>query len=398
MVFFFEIILKDMNMSKLGHIVATAEDAASALEADENFSMSAEVTDTISDMDSDINSIEGTENAVSDAMDSVDQLSEVSETVAEGGPITDTEIAVVESLHASVLQRLGLDQHVLTTESRSTLTRQRLVSTLEDSKGGIVSKIVSALKAAISMVTGFISGLLQNRTLLRKYLEGIKAKVGDYDDEKDVKTVDAKFKSASHVNDAFKNCDELIDFSEEYVKAFSPFVQNPDKLFNPVTGKNQGAVIELLNAEHLENSNYAGGQQLIVYEEEDDNSPTKLEMKAGATAVTEGARLSKAECSSIIDAALKTLKDLDRVQKYSNTAVYLLKQMINMIVKKASDVGARLNHLAKNAEGVTRNVIRGVNTTVASIIRKGLQRVTTRVPSIVFKQIKAAGDYVRASL
>lgn len=352
-----------------------------------------ELTDEITDLESGIGLMGNQADVLDTAADSVEQITEVQDTIAadENAPVTETEIAVMESFSRSIMHTLGLPDVVLTTESRSNLSRSEIIATMESQKQGIISKIVAAMKSLMDMVAGFVKRIIENRTLLGRYLSSLQKKIVNHKDQGG--KVPSKFKDATSVLKALDSSEKLINISDRAVSEFKSIEKTTELGFDDLA--NSVKVIQTTDYSHgIGNPEMAGGG-LLQFKKDDK---VKIYVDTPSAPVTEGDRLSSQDCAKVIQLAMKVLGSLKKMESVGNRIVQFGKSMANKLSVMLNAHATARHEKAGNLDKAEESATRAMGRLAANAYRDLALNFGATVPSLAFKNIKAAADYVKASI
>lgn len=381
---------------KLGNLVATQESLGIDLseeEMDAARQSGPEITDSITEAESDLGMMDGASEAITDASVAVNQISEMQDAVADGGAVSTSEVVALESFHASIMQSLGLPYQRLTLESHRVITRESLVATLEEQKVSIIDRIANGVKSIVSFITGFIAKLLRNQTMLSKYLLSIKESIQRYNTQISPDAVKSGFADAGQASGALQACGRMIATANDAVSE----LQRIEVIKSGDTNELKKMVAELNSRSYdqiLGGAKLMGGSTIKFREGE----TLVFKQVAGETSITQGKRLTQQECNTLINQAINSLKTLGEMKKAGNIIVNAGKVLMSLIKAGAGRVKAKVQESQRNTvgkeEGDNMTAVNGAH----MFFRLVAMMFGSRVPTIVFKNIKAVGDYVRASV
>lgn len=391
---------------KLGNIISTVENLAGAqaeeeLQAQETATAVAEENGELAQAEI---KIEGEGDAIDDAFEAGDKVAELTD-VAEaslgedgedGEGLTESEAAMVQITHESIMASIGMpfDRKIFTSESFSSSAARRdtTVATIEglmDSAKELGSKIVAALKAALSTVMNFIAGLLKNRALMDKHLVNLQAKVAALKDgkaKKDTLTAGAKALSVGGkaspetAKVQLKNALQVVEACAKMAEAMK------SKDLKPTA---QGALAGL-----SKNGNGVGvlsnDRSIIV----GDGEEVKFELAQVAEPAKEIAAPTPAQMSELLKEArivLAKLRDMEKTQTRMKDAVQaVIARLGEGVAFVKSKVGSEESK-AKASEDLQAKKD-------ARAVRSLLTAAGGKLPGAVFATVKGVADYVTAGL
>lgn len=139
-----------------------------------------EVTEAETDLVNTSNGIDAISTGINDAEKAINTINDITAVVKENDDavISDSEEKLVIATHEHILSSLGLPNVQSTLESVPlTDRREHLVSTLESSSDNIFKKILKGIVKILNNVIDFISNLIRNSWILKKYLNYVREKV-----------------------------------------------------------------------------------------------------------------------------------------------------------------------------------------------------------------------------
>lgn len=342
-------------------------------------------------------SIVKTDDAIEDAFAAADRLGEATSILSkDSGDLSPQTVAAMESLYSSIMTGLGMDEDRITMESNGD-SRAAWITTMESKQEGIFSKIITAIKGIINTAIGFISNLFKSKYMLEKYITGLEEKVKASDDfgTSDVQAMFPDFESA---NKALGQC----SFNLEITQAGATVSKEIAKAVKDIGSHDDTAVDKHLDklmsvTSRISFEGYAGGDKLKAKGDESQskaevNIPL-LELEKGkgadkAKALTKSQALDLLKSAKAVLGELKALKDIDGALR---TFLGKIKDGVmigwNTAKLKSSDPVAAGKAMIDVFLHKVRLTMRVIARNFASIL-----------PSLAFKNIKAAADYVKASL
>lgn len=398
---------------KLGHIVATQENlneevvvaSETPVEAQEN---ETELADAGTELAQDEQAVEQTDSAVEQAEESVDALEEAQAALGapqEGEevspeqeaalqePATETEIATTECLLSSIHSTLGIKDYRPSLESYGKQSRKQLIATLEDNKQGLMSKIGTGIKAIINTIVGFIAGLFRNKTLMLKYIKNLeeKAKTAEFKTGK----VAAKFKDMQQASKALGATRTLISFANDRITALEAYKEDLKKNAE----FDEKAIADKLRVEipsEMAVTVFAGGSKITT--KDSDGMVSGINVENGEASITEGEALSQSEAMSLLKDAEASLKMLDEVKKTESRILKVGRDFMDGFSMGWNMKKAQSNLNKGDLDSAQESANKAGKRGGMLIFRGAAVTAGHRLPALIFKNIKASADYVKASM
>ena len=341
--------------------------------------------------------IEATDSAIADAEateDKLCELVEVAQTSLDNEGMSEKEAVLIELSHESLMASIGLpvQRTTYTRESfKSKDSRHEVaVATLEnliDSAKKVGASIMAAMKAAWNSVSNFLVGLLKNRAMMEKHLTNLFVKVKGMDAslKPKVERVAAGGKlggTAQSASAVILDAETLIHSCVTVSAALN--TTSPEK-----------AVRTAISSSKMDGRRVVGNRIVKVTSDKDG---IKIEFVSPTSSYTEietdGIVLTQDQMRNLLHLSIDAVKSLRSFEKTQGS----LKAAFSTIMA----------HLAEGVSGVKASVagkgskfMAGIDVEIkrsARIARTIMNKVGGSIPSIVFAGVKAAGDYVTASM
>lgn len=385
---------------KFGDVVSTTEslgtEAVTDIQIEKDQTALAEVMNKLR---SEETSIDQDLFSIDDGLQCVDDIDKVQEALStSAGPVTALLASTVESMHSQIIDRLGLINQHPTLESRG-MTRPEMISTLESEKRGILDKILLAIKAVFMAVVNFIEELLQSRKALARVINNLIEKAKDYQGTSSG-DVNAGFKGINQIKACMPVLGNMIE-SVDIVSTFS------DQLMTDLKkGRDSGSdlVIQNLTTSVMKLHSYLpsvpGSLAYNTYFEFHPLKNTGLlaadaEVKTEWTSSQQAPRLSPDEIRYVLRNASKALADLDSL----NTSKDRIKRAVGTMKDFATGKFFEAkSYLSSDAEVKAKADREAFFSRMQVFLRRTTSFFLVKVPSVIFKTIKAMADYARASM
>lgn len=398
-------------MSRFASILHTQESLVPVeVELDTNQGAQA-ASEAVVDIQNDsaiVDNFDGGLNAAETAIANIDELSSNLQEMQDNGGITEFAEKTAQVALESIMSSLGLTHEIPTTES---LSKTNIIATLEEKSESLISRAIAGAKAAFEAVINFIQGLLRNRGALVKYLEGLRQKLASIKDESEIDlTKESRYYSnPTQAVGAINTAEKCITFAEGvgfYLKEIEKAV---------ATGETS---VDTEVSERKKWGNHSPDQRFEYIEDFVQKEATKtfgvqegpVGIVAGAKSLSIGKKNDRLRFSvHDADKGEKAQPDLSDLSEIINKALAAANQL-----KKLDKVDSALKVFLRNViTGIQRNLNRFQNRNIMDDHKRyaamnqrfsmiGLQyaRVAareygTQLPSIAFKNLKAAGDYVK---
>ena len=383
---------------KFGQFVATQESLGVEPVTDMELAQTnTEVVEAAAVITGEGESIVKTDNAIEDALNAVDHLGEATSVLSkDSGDLSPQTVVAVESLYSTIMAGLGMDEDRVTMESNSD-NRAAWIATMESKQEGIFAKIIAAIKGVINTAIGFISNLFKSKYMLEKYITGLEEKVNAADDfgTGDVQAMFPDFESARK---ALGHCSFNLEITQDGANA-SKEVAGAIKNINGHDEEMLNGCLERLTSvsSRISFEGYAGGDKLKMKEDEkhskDKVTIPLFELEKGkgadkAKALTKSQALDLLKSAKAVLGELKALKDIDGALRA------FLGGLKDGVMIGWHQAGIR----SGNPETAGKALIGAVLHKVRHIMRVIARNFASILPSLAFKNIKAAADYVKASL
>lgn len=390
---------------KLGNIVANLENLSEegqlgATEAAMNAAETAtDVAEGNAEVIKDVAEIDSTDTAIEDAFEAEDKIENLldaaEETMKEGG-MSEKEAKLLEISHESIMSSIGMGHRhsgltanpVLSQESyASAQTRGAAtlatIESLKDSASKIGTGIISALKAALNAVVGFLLKLVRNRAVLEKHLTNLQKQVAAVKDEtkkKDRITAGAAAltvggeASVETAKKLLASADKMIDASSEIATAIKdkPNTENAADVIKSAVNK-----IGPLTS----------GRTVKV--EEKDGTVT-VTVDGGAKTAEDIAAPSKAEMNTLLTQAIAVVRKLREFEKTQTKLKDGVAKFIDLLKEGYNKVAGKA--------GSADNQMAGVIRANARQARSMMSKAGGTFPGAAFQAAKAVGDYVAGGL
>lgn len=356
----------------------------------------------------DVSQINDSLDSAMNASDKLDDLAEVvKENTNEDGGVSEFTQKTVQATYETIMASLGMKPVAFTMESRDGFS---LVATLEAESSGILSKAWEGIKAFFKSVIDFIGNLLRSRAGLIKYLTSVKAKLSSLTDDKQLsksgKT--SLFSSPQKAIDSVQTAGGCIDMAESSIF----IVREMEKTLKETVDWSNSNVIDA-KAKDGEELNVSSFNTEI--EKDLDKEITKVfgsskgvvgTLPNGKTLNVEELKFTSAQATS--DGGNPKSPDLSDLSEIINRALSFANKLKNMdkvdsgiktLFKSVSNAisSARLSskaHDEKNDENKKQADNKSKFLRNLSIARLITRLYGTTLPTIAFKALRAAGDYV----
>lgn len=422
-------------MAKLGHYLATLEDAsnaeelANAEEGVEAQETATEVVEAAAEVTGDVDAIEQTDAAIDDAFEAGDQIDELTtvaedslaadgETVeegevgVEGEGLTEGEATMIEITHESIMRSLGMPidsrRATFTAESfgnkanRRQLTMEALDG-LKQSAKNVGAGIIAALKAAWNSVSNFIAGLLRNAGLMEKHLINLDAKVKNLDAS--LKPRADKFKTAAgalSVNGVASpaTAHQILKSAAGAVTAAAAIGDalgrmknsNVEAALTDAKGEVKGAIEKIGDKAAADGKeaygHFSGGRSVVV----DENGSVSI--TEGGKKAEEIAAPSREDMASLIREARAVCVKLKEVQKNSSKFKSLVDYLTARLSELGSNVKAKVGTEGTKIAGTMDSAVKQA----ARLSKSLMSKAGGQLPGLAFQSVKAVADYVTAGL
>lgn len=420
-----------MSFRNKGLVLAMEEEAIiAAPEGEMDPALPAEVEAGAAEVTEQVGEVEDLNTAIEEAEADAETLGDIQETLAEtvesGEGVDETTAEVAEIAVEAICARLGIRnaQKVVPSlesfgskSSRVTATRVA-VESIGDKIKQIWSAIMAAIKTVWEKVKSFVAGLLKNRGMLEKHLEGLKKRVETLDGnlkpkEKEVSGGAGKAFGIGGKAD-LKTAETVLENARKLMGVASVAVQQASRTAGQVLnfekdpsgatkakGELVGAVSEAVKKLGEVSSKdgvsqygqLVGGKTIVVNAQANAEKQT-LDIQIGELSKEQpktAAALSRDEMKSLVGEALdlvKALKEYDKVEKDLAKISAECAKVVDAVLKGAAN---RMED-KEAAEAVRKGAadVRELNSMIG--------KFGASIPSVIFMSAKAAGDYVSASL
>lgn len=399
-------------MSNFAKIVATIENLEEVAVIEQNIEPIAEEVSNdqavMAEAEVDVGQINDGLDSAMNASDKLDDLAEVvKENTNEDGGVSEFTQKTVQATYETIMASLGMKPVAFTMESRDGFS---LVATLEAESSGILSKAWEGIKAFFKSVIDFIGNLLRSRAGLIKYLTSVKAKLSSLTDDKQLsksgKT--SLFSSPQKAIDSVQTAGGCIDMAESSIF----IVREMEKTLKETADWSNSNVIDA-KAKDGEELNVSSFNTEI--EKDLDKEITKVfgsskgvvgTLPNGKTLNVEELKFTSAQATSdggnpkspdlsdlseIINRALSFANKLKNMEKVDSGIKTLFKSVSNAISSTRLSIKA---HDEKNDENKKQADNKSKFLRNLSIARLITRLYGTTLPTIAFKALRAAGDYV----
>lgn len=375
---------------KLGNITATTEslgaEEVSELEYIEDQSS---VTDTVSEADTAMTSIDNIDTAISDGESVVSGIEEMQKAVAEkADDISPTTQATVESFLDAINKHLGLTDTVATLESSN---QTSLIATLEDKKEGILSKIVSGLKALLSSVVSFLAGLFRNKTLVSRSIEATTQQLNSVGSDTLGKCAVKGVGDAAAANALLDGVEDLVTVSNKAIAALEVAKKGASTSTETENAYNVADSVNVSDVAITDNRTLS----IVTNRAIGTGGVVKVIVAENKTPVTERA-LTKREAAHLLGRARTALTAFEKMKKFEMYFTAMLKNIANFTRHVGREVKRMTNHgdpdsiKAKNDAEGTLLLIRGITMAFGGKIPGNIYRNITTVVKFVQTAIKGA--------
>lgn len=385
---------------KFGDVVSTTESLGAETVTDIQIEKDqTELAEVMNNLRSEETAIDQDLFSIDDGLQCVDDIDKMQEALdTSAGPASALLASTVESMHSQIVKRLGLIDRHPTLESRG-MSRPEMISTLESEKRGILDKILLAMKAVFTTVVNFLEELLQSRKALARVISNLMDKAKDYQGTS-TSDVNAGFKGISQV----KACIPVLGNMVESVDLVSTF---SDQLMTDLKkGRESGSdlVIQNLTTSVMKlHSHLPSSPGSLAYNTYFEFQPLKntgllaadAEVKTEWTSPQQAPRLTPDEIQYVLRNAFKALSDLDSL----NTSKDRIKRAIGSMKDFATGKFFEAkSHFSSDAEVKAKADREAFFSRMQVFLRRTTSFFLVKVPSIIFKTIKAMADYARASM
>lgn len=335
-----------------------------------------------------VNSIGQSIDDASLAVEQLDEAINVCKSIPEESP--EVAITVLESLHSSIMNTLGLSNTQSTMESYPK-NRSDWIATMEDQRDSILQKIVKVIMAMISSVMGFLTNLFKNKGLLQNHLQILLARVKTMPDFKGGSKVTAGFKDYNACKKAIDNCDTGMYLLSDVVRAF----QEVKPILKNINAETSSGIEKIINAireeaEKIPADGYYGGASLNITK---GNEVTSIHYTKGKNDV-DSTSLSRNEVANLLKESIETIKYFRNINGIEGTFKYIL----SVVKEKISSMWNRFRSSSSNEEVAAKANARLVSNGIQRILRLVVRNFTTTIPMIVFDTIKSVADYAKLSI
>lgn len=352
-----------------------------------------------------VEEIDGLGTCIEDAFAAdkqVEALLDAAEETMKDGGMSAREAKLLEVSHESIMSSIGMGHRtsghtsnpIVSLESYGSFqTRQSAtLATLEsikDTAKGLVDTIIKGLKAALSTVMNFISGLLRNRTLMARHIDNLIGRVGKIDTSKEKHKKD-KIKAGAEAlsvdgKASFASAEKVIDSAGKYVSAAESIAAKiKAELAN---GKEAGASLRKA-VSGLGPATY--GRKLVV-EEKDDVVSVKFEEGKKASEIEAP---TKEQMNQLLKSAKEVLAEL---RKFEGTQTKF-RDGVNAIISRLSEVKDVVKSKLGSEESKAKAAAAAEVKKSARQARSILTKAGATLPGAAFTAIKAIADYVTAGV
>ena len=403
-------------------MLATAQDDVGAAET------ATEVAEVSNEVGQDVAEIEAVDTGISDAEGAQDTIAELTgvaeaslaadgeqvpegEVGQDGDGMTETEAAVVEITHESIMRSLGfqMERKTYTPESFNDKKSSRQVTMealegLKDSAKKVGEGIMKALRAAFDMVVGFIAKLINNRALMEKHLVNLTKRVTE---AKEGPKKEAKLKAGATIlslngaSDAttavrvLEGLDHCLGIAE---KAADVMYRNKSLEDATRIGMEVQEALAALPANGKGKGILGGGKafetNMSAASTTDDAGKVSMAVIEVGGTKEEIDAPSKSEMNNVLNAAKKVLGHLRAAEKIRSRLKDFVMAVQNASVKAVNMVKTRVGSDESKARATGMDAFRVAVMTARTIMTKFM----TATFSHSFKAVKAAADYVSAGL
>jgi hypothetical protein len=403
-------------------MLATAQDDVGAAET------ATEVAEVSNEVGQDVAEIEAVDTGISDAEGAQDTIAELTgvaeaslaadgeqvpegEVGQDGDGLSETEAAVVEITHESIMRSLGfqVERKTYTPESFNDKKSSRQVTMealegLKDSAKKVGEGIMKALRAAFDMVVGFIAKLINNRALMEKHLVNLTKRVTE---AKEGPKKEAKLKAGATIlslngaSDAttavrvLEGLDHCLGIAE---KAADVMYRNKSLEDATRIGMEVQEALAALPANGKGKGILGGGKafetNMSAASTTDDAGKVSMAVIEVGGTKEEIDAPSKSEMNNVLNAAKKVLGHLRAAEKIRSRLKDFVMAVQNASVKAVNMVKTRVGSDESKARATGMDAFRVAVMTARTIMTKFM----TATFSHSFKAVKAAADYVSAGL
>lgn len=400
-------------------MLATAQDDVGAAET------ATEVAEVSNEVGQDVAEIEAVDTGISDAEGAQDTIAELTgvaeaslaadgeqvpegEVGQDGDGMTETEAAVVEITHESIMRSLGfqVERKTYTPESFNDKKSSRQVTMealegLKDSAKKVGEGIMKALRAAFDMVVGFIAKLVNSRALMEKHLVNLTKRVAE---AKEGPKKEAKLKAGSTVLSLNGASDattavrvlEGLDHCLGIASKIADVMYRNKSLEDTVKiGIEVQDAISSLPANGKGKGILGGGKAFEVnLDGSGEGGKISISVVEVGGAKEEIDAPSKSEMTNVLNAAKKVLSHLREAEKIRSRLKDFVAAFQNASSKAIGAVKTRVGSDESKLKAGITETFRAAAWTARSIMSKFM----TATFSHSFKAVKAAADYVSAGL
>lgn len=390
---------------RFNQLTATNEDLGQETPEEVSMVETQQANQEVVDGEAELDTLTNTADSIDQGMDTiesgVDEIEEAQTALGgddASGVASPIEEITVESLLNSIHRDLGTTRlQVGTSESRGHTSRATIVATLEAEKEGLMSRMITGIKAALSTVVSFFRNLFQSKKGLEKYIDGLitqaKSNSGGASG-----TVAAKFQNYNQAIQALKGIDRLIYNANTAADEYNAIRGKEMKHVNQaevdedvdVEGETMEELMNRMLSETKSSETVFAGGQMVDYTKK-GMTFTKAQ---GGGDYTKGEALNQSQCLSLLQAAKSSVGRLQSMAKVENALTVAGKNLIDVMTVSFR---AHTNRF-RSEEGKTKNMAKGALSAMTVVYRTMAFNAGTKVPSFAFKNIKAAADYAKASM
>lgn len=414
-----------MSSFKRGLVFAMEEDTTGGEEAvmDTVPETAAEVEADSSAIVEQVGEIDQIDTAVADAETDAGTIGEIQgalqESVDQGEGVTEATAEVAEIAVEAICARLGMKpgsgmpslESFGNKSSRLTATKYAIESFGEKIKQ-IWQSILKALKFVWEKIKNFFLSFTKSRAKLKEHLQNLQKLVAKAQESAKpaavtgsglLKNIAVSGKvSANGVVDMLNSSEFVMKMSAEISTSA---VKMAGKLATDNSTENlAGALAEYSkNVQAMENTqanSYAPGTKIVVKDITIFGKQFKtlgVERIEGAPVPKEADALSKSEMSNVLEKALKTVDALmtfEKIEKDQEQVMKKCQQLVDEYIKISVKNGGQDDDGNDKTETTSakemQKIVSTLNRTAAS--------VCSQIPANAYRSVKAAGDYVSASL
>lgn len=369
----------------------------------------AAATDIATELESEHKDVDDINTGMDNAVDAQSQLDELKQAVEENGEdgrsLSATEELAVNVAMESIHESLGLKWAPPTMESVTyRKRREAVVATLESAENSLKDKIVAGFKKAMAAIMNFISNLLRNNWILKKYIGVIRERVKKLKGDAPTKETMPESATAMSVNGTsdyesvalmYKSAMGGLDLTDKAVDEVNKLNFTYMELTEGSIGRelNPANYMRQRNGSERNAAGFLTGDRAYIMHDEFQaqigvreafNSIKRVEEPA-----TEATVLTKDQMGEVLSKADDIVKEIAHAERNRSK----IKNIISRVTQTAAEVvGMYGSTVSKNARALTWNL------TNISAIRRVMNSIITNMPLEAFKTAKAFTDYVRHSL